>query len=451
MAAPNNTGQDPQPPQPPTLPCDYCNHHIAVIFCRADSAKLCLFCDQHVHAANALSGKHLRSQICDGCRSAPVSVRCSTDNLVLCRECDWDAHGSCSVSAAHDRTPIDGFTGCPSPLDLATTWGLDLNNHRKKLNNDPGHESGIWGNPFSDPNSWMKDLMVPDEFNNSCAENYDSSQKLKLTLTSTSKCGKQKNVILKQLSELCKRSLLVSDDGDGGGGSDEPRQHDDDEDVDDDEIHHEHHPFTSLLMMQGPLSIDLVKDGNFEQNMVWDNKPRAHKGTQIWDFSMGRLASSEESDVVDSTGHATNNEGFMMKTFNEILTEASLPNKPGLEDMYTINYSTSNRDIAALNTNSNDRKASASFGIQNGYGGGSNDSQFVEQQNVMGGTSLSKADLELLAKNRGDAMLRYKEKKKTRRYDKHIRYESRKARADTRKRVKGRFVKANNEDGDGDG
>jgi hypothetical protein len=27
------------------------------------------------------------------------------------------------------------------------------------------------------------------------------------------------------------------------------------------------------------------------------------------------------------------------------------------------------------------------------------------------------------------------------RYDKHIRYESRKARADTRKRVKGRFVK----------
>ncbi|KAJ0763465.1 putative transcription factor C2C2-CO-like family [Helianthus annuus] len=35
------------------------------------------------------------------------------------------------------------------------------------------------------------------------------------------------------------------------------------------------------------------------------------------------------------------------------------------------------------------------------------------------------------------------------RYDKHIRYESRKARADTRKRVKGRFVKANNEDGAG--
>lgn len=43
---------------------------------------------------------------------------------------------------------------------------------------------------------------------------------------------------------------------------------------------------------------------------------------------------------------------------------------------------------------------------------------------------------------RGNAMIRYKEKKKARMYDKKIRYASRKARADVRKRVKGRFVKA---------
>lgn len=81
-----------------------------------------------------------------------------------------------------------------------------------------------------------------------------------------------------------------------------------------------------------------------------------------------------------------------------------------------------------------------------------------------------KVSLEEQVRNRGDAMLRYKEKKKTRRYillirqsftlsiceishfitldrfDKHIRYESRKARADTRKRVRGRFVKAGDDD-----
>lgn len=43
---------------------------------------------------------------------------------------------------------------------------------------------------------------------------------------------------------------------------------------------------------------------------------------------------------------------------------------------------------------------------------------------------------------RNDAVLRYKEKKKNRKFDKRVRYATRKARADVRKRVKGRFVKA---------
>ncbi|KAL7584110.1 hypothetical protein Lser_V15G45534 [Lactuca serriola] len=43
---------------------------------------------------------------------------------------------------------------------------------------------------------------------------------------------------------------------------------------------------------------------------------------------------------------------------------------------------------------------------------------------------------------RNDAVLRYKEKKKTRKFEKTVRYATRKARADVRKRVKGRFVKA---------
>ncbi|KAI7744092.1 LOW QUALITY PROTEIN: hypothetical protein M8C21_030342, partial [Ambrosia artemisiifolia] len=43
---------------------------------------------------------------------------------------------------------------------------------------------------------------------------------------------------------------------------------------------------------------------------------------------------------------------------------------------------------------------------------------------------------------RNDAVLRYKEKKKNRKFEKTVRYATRKARADVRKRVKGRFVKA---------
>ncbi|XP_027344483.1 zinc finger protein CONSTANS-LIKE 9-like isoform X3 [Abrus precatorius] len=48
----------------------------------------------------------------------------------------------------------------------------------------------------------------------------------------------------------------------------------------------------------------------------------------------------------------------------------------------------------------------------------------------------------LQSANRSNAVMRYKEKKKTRKFDKKVRYASRKARADVRRRVKGRFVKA---------
>nr|GMD35312.1 zinc finger protein CONSTANS-LIKE 10-like [Ipomoea batatas] len=48
----------------------------------------------------------------------------------------------------------------------------------------------------------------------------------------------------------------------------------------------------------------------------------------------------------------------------------------------------------------------------------------------------------LPSSSRSDAILRYKEKKKTRKFEKKVRYASRKARADVRRRVKGRFVKA---------
>ncbi|QCD79047.1 zinc finger protein CONSTANS [Vigna unguiculata] len=51
-------------------------------------------------------------------------------------------------------------------------------------------------------------------------------------------------------------------------------------------------------------------------------------------------------------------------------------------------------------------------------------------------------DNSLHSANRTNAVLRYKEKKKARKFDKQVRYASRKARADVRRRVKGRFVKA---------
>ncbi|CAL1401353.1 unnamed protein product [Linum trigynum] len=54
-APPKSEEQDdvPKPPPPPRL-CDYCNQATVVLYCRADSAMLCLACDREVHFTNQL-------------------------------------------------------------------------------------------------------------------------------------------------------------------------------------------------------------------------------------------------------------------------------------------------------------------------------------------------------------------------------------------------------------
>ncbi|KAL7241325.1 hypothetical protein ACSBR2_006863 [Camellia fascicularis] len=303
-----------------SVPCDYCNDQIAVLYCRADSAKLCLFCDQHVHSANALSRKHLRSQICDNCGSEPVSVRCATDNLLLCHDCDWDAHGSCSVSASHDRNPVEGFSGSPSALELASALGVDLEDKKpqSQLLSIPN-----WN--FQDSSgvnfdSWMyksaagvtlQDLMVPSGNNAMMYSEMGSKRQ-------SPSCGKQNQVLLRQLMELFKREVVGVDDDNGGSGGGEnlvPNQSDwqqadvegadlgsggDDEVVDpvNQSLQQQQHetPFTSLLMMQthvDPKSGDQIAQGN----VLWDTNHNS-QGTQVLSLKLFFLISSSVSIII---------------------------------------------------------------------------------------------------------------------------------------------------------
>ncbi|KAI6698639.1 hypothetical protein NL676_018758 [Syzygium grande] len=59
--------------------------------------------------------------ICDNCASAAPASACRfTDNLILCQDCDWDAHVAFPVPSSHHRSRIDGFSSCPSALELAS-------------------------------------------------------------------------------------------------------------------------------------------------------------------------------------------------------------------------------------------------------------------------------------------------------------------------------------------
>eukprot|EP00258_Populus_trichocarpa_P043431 XP_024459450.1 zinc finger protein CONSTANS-LIKE 15 isoform X2 [Populus trichocarpa] len=453
-----------------TVPCDFCSEQTAVLYCRADSAKLCLFCDQHVHSANLLSRKHVRSQICDNCSTEPVSFRCSTDNLVLCQECDWDAHGSCSVSASHDRTTIEGFSGCPSALDLASIWGFDLEEKKPEplIENWSNNSCGVihdlvnepWVYDKSSGNLTFQDLMVPNENNNNGNRNIDNVM-IFGNVTKSPSCGKYKHVICKQLFELFKRDLIGGGvegegcgfgdgegcgfgGGDGGGetlvtqsrsgwrsgvkgvqfGNGNDGGFGDDNvvvcggngsggNVRGEQLLQEQRPFTSLLML--PTEVDVKSNGRVVGgDITWDSNAKAH-GTQVWDFHLGQLRNHDESGQLEIE-YVANDAGFVIKDFGELMKETSSTSPKMLGDMYQMNCSTAHDDMTSFNS-------------------------ILIRGEGLKMEAATKVDMELLARNRGDAMQRYKEKKKNRRYDKHIRYESRKARADTRKRVKGRFVK----------
>lgn len=105
-------------------PCDYCGNSKALLYCRADSAKLCFSCDREVHSTNRLFSKHTRTLLCDSCNDSPASILCSTESSVLCQNCDWERH-KLSLPSVHERGPLEGFTGCPSVSELLTIVGFE--------------------------------------------------------------------------------------------------------------------------------------------------------------------------------------------------------------------------------------------------------------------------------------------------------------------------------------
>ncbi|XP_043722213.1 zinc finger protein CONSTANS-LIKE 14-like isoform X2 [Telopea speciosissima] len=126
--------------------CDFCSESMAILYCRADTAKLCFSCDREVHSGNPLFRKHNRSLLCDACDSSPASIFCSTESLVLCQNCDWNTHGL--LSSLHDRRPLEEFSGCPSVIDFSSIFGFDNVGHKSLLPMVDQGDGGLLGSGF---------------------------------------------------------------------------------------------------------------------------------------------------------------------------------------------------------------------------------------------------------------------------------------------------------------
>ncbi|KAK4785255.1 hypothetical protein SAY86_001944 [Trapa natans] len=406
------------------VPCDLCSDQAAVLYCRADSARLCLLCDHQVHSANPLSRKHLRSQICDNCGSEPASICCRTDKLLLCQDCDWDTHGvSSATSSSHDRSPVDGFFGVPSVAELASLWEFELECAKR-----PGGgqiEAQLLEDmvlPFC-----FQDLVVPSA---STSFNKRSFQKKQNAI-----CGKHRQLIERQLMELSRRGVV-----EGGSGesllsdthcTDTWRENVEDMNGPDAAL-----PLPPPTAAVAPPTQRESSDSiGAERNMIPDSNANRNTHTpQIWDFNLGR---SRGHNVPDHFGCGKKDEGFMIITYDELMQER--PSTKDLNDIYQLNPHVAPEDIAFFNNNSNSiafsqgtatsesnnllsRRASlnSALGKAKGYLG-LKDYHPAEQTSTLKNASertvpKTKSDMEVLTKYRGDAMLRYQEKKKNRRH-----------------------------------
>ncbi|XP_073156735.1 zinc finger protein CONSTANS-LIKE 3 [Henckelia pumila] len=88
-------------------PCDYCKSAAALLFCRAESAFMCMSCDSKVH--NNDISRHERVWMCEVCEQAPAAVTCKADAAALCVTCDNDIHCANPLARRHERSPVLPF------------------------------------------------------------------------------------------------------------------------------------------------------------------------------------------------------------------------------------------------------------------------------------------------------------------------------------------------------
>ncbi|XP_026379229.1 putative zinc finger protein At1g68190 [Papaver somniferum] len=123
--------------------CEYCCESKPVVYCQADSARLCLCCDSKVHSANSLSSAHYRALLCEACGKAPASVNCLDHPLFMCANCDINLHTDEEKTIQHQKRVMTNYYGCPSAKDFAELWGYDFNQLHNNDNFDICSSQGL--------------------------------------------------------------------------------------------------------------------------------------------------------------------------------------------------------------------------------------------------------------------------------------------------------------------
>ncbi|KAF7806611.1 Zinc finger protein CONSTANS-LIKE 5 [Senna tora] len=325
----------------PSKLCDSCKSAAAAVFCRADSAFLCMLCDNRIHCANKLASRHERVWMCEVCEQAPASVTCKADAAALCVTCDSDIHSANPLARRHERVPVEPFFDSADSVAKSSAAAFNL-----LVPTDNG--IGPDGFPHDDPES-VSWLIPNPNFNPKITDGPD------------------------------------------------------------------------------------VKPGDiFFPDMEYP----------FLDFDY-----SNSFDPCDANNHnAGNNNDSVVPVQTPVMNHIS-------ESCFDIDFCRSKLSSFSYPTQSFSRQSVSSSSIDVGVvpdGGGNtvSDTSFPfgnssESSGVVSASNNNGGGL-----NREARVLRYREKRKNRKFEKTIRYASRKAYAETRPRIKGRFAKRTETDSD---
>ncbi|KAL6553569.1 Zinc finger protein CONSTANS-like [Orobanche gracilis] len=361
--------------------CDFCGERRSKVYCWSDEAGLCLSCDRKVHSANALSRRHSRTLLCERCNSQPAFVRCVEEGKSLCQNCDWTEHAGPNTSLAHNRQPVNYYSGCPTEAELSAMWMF-----YSPSVGDSTCERGMCSMTITDDmaRDWLGITDIEDA------------------------------------SVLVEASDMRNVDVDEATAWMEPLKP----------------PHTDLQNVDMPAG---SSSSAVSKVFVPGEKGRAEcEDTGLYD----------NMDEVD----------LSIENYEELFTVAL--NNPGqlfcnggIEGLFWPTYMPGSDCQGAYPAEGSSLSCKtdpnicftrqAHSGIS--FSGLTGESSAGDYQDcgVVGETPWGLPCLESsIPPSRSDAVMRYKEKKKAQKFEKKVRYASRKARADVRRRVKGRFIKS---------
>ncbi|XP_073136029.1 zinc finger protein CONSTANS-LIKE 10-like [Henckelia pumila] len=369
--------------------CDFCGEQRSMVYCRSDAAFLCLSCDRNVHSANELSRRHSRTLVCERCNFHPAVVRCVEEMISLCQNCNWSSHTAPESREGHKRQTINCYSGCPSAAELSRIWSFfsidcSSSNPQEGPSNLEKEGKKLSQRPLSLIDHKEEAAMDPmasdiDRFRGSGSSDLVDE---KVSTSRIKHLGSLHDEILHEDFNNSDIDLSLDDFGVLFGISfDEPQQ------------------FFENGGIDSLFEIGNVLDAEFDAQSIPVTKGSDRKSKtmlQACMFSSNSITSCKSDRNI------------------------CFPRAPAPSTL-SVSFS------GYTNESSTGDHQECGVSLMLSTGGNSFDIPCAENQ--------------FLAATRDSAVLRYKEKKKSRRFDRKIRYASRKARADTRKRVKGRFVK----------